>query len=46
MAKIIKISQGVVKIGLDNGYFKEIRLEDLNFEAKIGDEVEIFENEA
>ena len=45
MAKIIKVSQGVVSIGMDNGSIKEVRVADLSFEPSIGDEVEVFENE-
>lgn len=45
MSKIIKISEEVVSIGLDNGSIKEVRKTDLNFEPIIGDEVEVFENE-
>lgn len=45
MSKIINVKDGVVQIGTDNGGIREARLEDLNFESKIGDKVEIFENE-
>lgn len=45
MSKIINVKDGVVQIGTDNGGIREARLEDLNFEPKIGDKVEIFENE-
>ena len=45
MSKIINVKDGVVQIGTDNGGIKEARLEDLNFEPQIGDQVEIFENE-
>lgn len=45
MAKIIKISDGVVSIGTDDGKIKEARIEDLNFEPSVGDAVDVFENE-
>ena len=45
MSKIINVKDGIVQIGTDNGGIREARLEDLNFEPKIGDKVEIFENE-
>lgn len=45
MSKIINIKEGIVQIGTDNGGIKEARMEDLNFEPQIGDQVEIFENE-
>lgn len=45
MAKIIKILDDVVSIGLDNGSIKEVRRSDLAFEPTIGDEVDVFENE-
>lgn len=45
MAKIIKINDAVITIGTDNGGIKEARLNDLNFNPKIGDEVEIYETE-
>lgn len=45
MSKVINVKDGIVQIGTDNGGIREARLEDLNFEPKIGDKVEIFENE-
>lgn len=45
MTKIIKINQGIVSIGMDNGSIKEVRTIDLSFEPSIGDEVEVFESE-
>ena len=45
MSKIINVKDGIVQIGTDNGGIREARLEDLNFEPKVGDKVEIFENE-
>lgn len=44
MAKIIKVKDDVIIIGTDNNGMKEVRKEDLNFEGKVGDEVEIFES--
>lgn len=44
MAKIIKINDDIVFIGIDGG-IKEVRKEDINFDFKIGDEVEVFETE-
>ena len=45
MAKIIKILNDVVSIGLDNGSIKEVRRADLSFDPIVGLEVDIFENE-
>lgn len=45
MAKIIKIKDTVVYVGLENGSIKEVRMEDLNFDPQINDEVDIFETE-
>lgn len=45
MSKIINVKEGIVQIGTDDGGIREARLEDLNFEPKVGDKVEIFENE-
>lgn len=45
MAKIIKIENEIISIGMDNGSIKEVRLTDLNFQPTIGEEVEVFENE-
>ena len=45
MAKIIKIENDIVKIGLDDGTITEVRKCDISFEAKVGDEVQIFQNE-
>lgn len=45
MAKIIKIDGEVISIGTDDGGIKEVRKTDINFEPKIGDEVEVFETE-
>ena len=42
MAKIIKIEGDVVFIGNNNGDLIEIKIEDCNFDPKIGDEVNIF----
>lgn len=45
MAKIIKINENIISIGMDDGGIKEVRLEDMNFIPTIGKEVEVFENE-
>ena len=45
MAKIIKIENDIVKIGLDDGAITEVRNCDISFDAKVGDEVQIFQNE-
>lgn len=45
MAKVIKIENDIVVIGTNDNKIKEVRKSDLNFEAKVNDEVEIFENE-
>lgn len=45
MAKIIKVNDDVVFIGIDGG-IKEVRKEDINFDFKLGDEVEVYETES
>lgn len=45
MAKIIKIKDDIIYMGLDNGAIKEVRKEDLSFEPTLGMKVDIFENE-
>lgn len=45
MAKIIAIDEERITIGTDDGGIKEIRPTDINFSAKIGDKVDIFETE-
>ena len=45
MAKIIKISGEIISIGTDDGGIKEVRLSDVSFVPKIGDEVERYETE-
>lgn len=45
MSKIISVQDDIVKIGTDNGGIKEVRREDVSFEPKVGDKVEVFENE-
>ena len=45
MSKVIKINEGVVSIGTNDGKIKEVRLSDLNFEPQVGDEVDVFETE-
>lgn len=42
MAKIIKVENGIVFIGQDNGEVKEVSRTSLNFQPNIGDDVEIF----
>ena len=46
MAKIIKIENGIVSIGTDNGGIDEARVSDLNFIPSIGDEVEVYKTES
>lgn len=46
MAKIIKIDNGVVSIGNDDGSLTEIRIEDCNFNPNVGDEVNLFSSES
>jgi len=46
MSKIIKINDQIVLIGTDSGSIKEVRKDDLDFEPKVGDEVELFETES
>ncbi len=43
MSKIIAISDEMVSIGMDSGKLKEVSKSDCNFIPKIGDKVEIFE---
>lgn len=45
MAKIISIQCEEIKIGTDDGSIKTVKKENLNFNPKIGDIVEIFEKE-
>ena len=45
MAKIIKVSNDIVSIGTNDGGIKEVRMEDISFVPKVGDEVEIYETE-
>ena len=45
MAKIIKISNDIVFIGMDDGGIKEVRMSDINYAPNVGDEVEMFETE-
>lgn len=46
MSKIISIKEDVIQIGTEDGGIKEVRRTDVNFDAKVGDKVEIFENES
>lgn len=45
MAKIIKIKDGIISIGTDDGRIDEVRFTDLEFFPQVGDEVEIFRAE-
>lgn len=45
MGKIIKIEGDIISLGTDEGKIQEVRLADLNFIPKVGDKVDIFENE-
>lgn len=45
MAKIIKIKDDIVSIGTNEGGIKEVRIADISFTPKIGDEVELYETE-
>ena len=45
MARIIKIEEDKIVIGTDDNKIKEIRKSDVNFDAMVNDEVEIFEND-
>lgn len=42
MAKILKIDNGIVSVGNDDGSLTEVRVEDCNFNPNIGDDVNIF----
>ena len=46
MAKVLKIDEGIVSIGIDDGSIKTVRISDLNFDPQIGDEVELFQSES
>ncbi len=45
MSKIIKCTEEVVVIGMDDKSIREFRVEDCNFEPKVGDVVDVFESE-
>lgn len=45
MAKIIKVENGIVIIGMDNGTLKEIKQESLTFYPELGTLVDVFSNE-
>ena len=45
MAKILKIDEDIITIGTDDGKMREVRREDLNFEPKVNDNIEIYEGE-
>lgn len=45
MNKIIGIDQSVIKIGTADGKLIEARREDLNFEPRVGDFVDIYQND-
>ncbi|HOZ53764.1 MAG TPA: NINE protein [Bacilli bacterium] len=45
MAKIIKINDDIVLIGTNDSRIKEVRKDDINFDFKVGDEVEVYETE-
>lgn len=46
MAKIISMNDTTVQIGTDDGKIKEVRREDVKFDASIGDKVDVFESES
>ena len=45
MAKILKIDNGIVSIGNDDGTLTEIRTEDCNYNPNVGDEVNLYTSE-
>lgn len=45
MNKILEVKDDIVQIGTEDGRIKEVRREDVKFDAKVGDKVDIFENE-
>jgi len=45
MAKVLKIENGMVQIGLDNGSLKNYSFENFNFAPQVGDEVDVFESD-
>lgn len=46
MAKVIKIEDDMVFIGLDDGGIKSVKIANFNFSPDINDEVEIFETDS
>ncbi|WP_297961505.1 NINE protein [uncultured Ruminococcus sp.] len=45
MAKILNITDTSIIIGTDNGGLKEVKLSDVNYYPRVGDQVEIYETE-
>lgn len=45
MSKVIEVTDTKVLIGTDDGKIKEARRDDIKFEPKVGDEVDVFEND-
>lgn len=46
MSKIISVKEDIIQIGTDDGKIKEVRKEDVSFEARVGDKVDVYENES
>ncbi len=44
MAKVLKVKEDVISIGTDDGKIKQVRRDDVSFDPKVGDEVEIYES--
>ena len=45
VGKVLKVSNDIVTIGLDDGGLKEVRPSDVNFSPNVGDKVEVFGDE-
>lgn len=46
MSKILSVADDIIKIGTDDGKIKEVRKEDVSFDAQVGDLVDVFENDS
>lgn len=45
MAKIIRVDNGIVTVGMENGTFKEVPQEILDFAPVVGTNVEVYQKE-
>lgn len=44
MAKIIKVANGIVSVGMDDGSLRETSIDSLNYAPKVGDDVDVFQS--